>query len=261
MAYSVVTIAGALVYGSDTWFRAVDPIARVFRYYGHVAPLDTDAKGRLVVRLPGTKLADSTLLDGIDEVAFVIALLWATTFDGVVTTPLWRSLAIEVVGAGVPPALVYPGALGLGFAVFLGLYLGATRLVRRTADTFIGADELARRFAPPLLAIAAGYHVAHFLGYFLSLSPQLVTTVSTPFTAVEPQVLVLPDWFGVVGIAAILLGHLLAIWAAHAAALSLFPSRLQAIRSQYPFVGVMICYTMTSLWIVTRPDTTPPFLL
>jgi len=35
---------------------------------------------------------------------------------------------------------------------------------------------------------------------------------------------------------------------------------LQAIRSQYPFIAVMIFYTMASLWIVTRPDVPLPYL-
>ena len=29
LAYTVVTVAGAVVYGTDTWFRRVDPVARV----------------------------------------------------------------------------------------------------------------------------------------------------------------------------------------------------------------------------------------
>ena len=259
LGYSVVTLAGAVVYGPETWFSEVDPVARVFRYYGAVAPFGRAADGSLELRLPGVAVA-SDLLDGVDEVAFVVALLWVTTFDGFVATPAWRALARWLVGLGYPPALLYPGAMLVGFALFLGLYLLAARLARRTAPTYIATETLARRFAPPLLAIAAGYHVAHFLGYFLSLTPALVTAVTAPLATVNPPLVVVPGWFGGVAIAGILGGHLVAILAAHATAFELFAGRLQAIRSQYPFIAVMICYTMASLWIVTRPDVPLPYL-
>jgi hypothetical protein len=61
-------------------------------------------------------------------------------------------------------------------------------------------------------------------------------------------------------VAFVLLGHLLAVWVAHASAYDVFPGRLQAVRSQYPFVVVMVLYTMTSLWIVSAPSATPPFV-
>ena len=258
VAYGVVTLAGAVVYGVGTWFGEVDPVSRVFRYYGAVAPVGVEG-GSLSLRLPGAGLS-ADIVDGFDEVAFVVALLWVTTFDGLVATPAWETVARAVVGLGVPPALLYPAALVAGFAFFLAVYRAAARRARRSADTYLSAATLARRFAPSLLAIAAGYHVAHFLGYFLSLTPALVQAVVNPLGVVNPQLLVLPDWFGIVGIAGVLLGHVLAIVAAHATAFDLFPGRLQAIRSQYPFIAAMVFYTMVSLWVVTRPEVTPPFL-
>ncbi|MFT4890697.1 MAG: hypothetical protein ACI9YT_001615, partial [Halobacteriales archaeon] len=58
----------------------------------------------------------------------------------------------------------------------------------------------------------------------------------------------------------VLVGHVLAICVAHAVAFDLFPDRLQAIRSQYPFIAVMIAYTTLSLWIVAEPTLSPPYL-
>jgi len=63
----------------------------------------------------------------------------------------------------------------------------------------------------------------------------MVESFLDPFSASGTVLtLSLPDWFGGVGLASIILGHLLAIWVAHTAAYDRFPSRLQAIRSQYP---------------------------
>ena len=259
VAYSVVTLAGAVVYGTETWFREADPVSRVFRYYGAVAPVGRGADGSLSLRFPGAALTGDRL-DGIDEAAFVVAILWVTTFDGFVATPGWQWLARSLVNLGYPIAALYPGAMVVGFGAFLGVYLLASRVARRTAPTYVASETLARRFAPPLLAIAAGYHVAHFLGYFLSLVPALVAAVTAPLATVNPGLIVVPGWFGGVAIGGVLGGHLLAILAAHVTAFEIFPGRLQAIRSQYPFIAVMIFYTMASLWIVTRPDVPLPYL-
>lgn len=268
VGYSVVTLAGAFVFGPDSWFETVDPISRLFRYYGRVAPIQrteesdgTTAPGRLELRPPGSALTDPLPDDGRDGVAFVVAILWVTTYDGFVGTPLWVDAANWLVGAGVPPVVLYPAALLAGYALFLGAWWLASRYARRTADTYLTPEAIARRFAPSLLPIAAGYHLAHFLGLFVSLSPALVAALSEPLAPpLNPSVIVLPGWFGMLAVAFVLLGHLLAVWVAHATAYDLFPGRLQAVRSQYPFVVVMVLYTMTSLWIVSAPSATPPFV-
>ena len=258
--YTVFTLAGALAYGSETWFETVDPISRVFRYYGRLAPLARE-DGKIRVRLPGTALSETRLVDGLDEVAFVIALVWVTTYDGFVATPTWRSLADPFVAAGVPPLALYLLVLLAGFGLFFGVFILGARYSRRLAGTYLSATALTRRFAPPLLAIAAGYHLAHYLGYFLTLAPSLATTAVAPLTLLDTvPVLALPGWFDGIALASVLLGHVLAIWAAHATAFDLFPGRLQAIRSQYPYTVVMVVYTMSSLWIVSRPTIPPPYV-
>ncbi|MFC7020544.1 MULTISPECIES: hypothetical protein [Haloarcula] len=260
VVYSVVTLAGAVVFGPATWFDRVDPVERVFRYYGRVAPVGRGEDGYRL-RVPGMDLSTARLVDGADEVAFVVALLWVTTYDGLVTTPAWRDLTTPLVAAGLPAHLLYPLALVAGFALFLGVYRLAVRAGRQTAETYLAPAVLARRFAPPLLAIAAGYHFAHYLGYFLVLAPSLAVALADPLgsPALVP-VLDLPGWFGGVALASVVVGHLVAIWVAHTAAYDLFPARLQAVRSQYPFIAVMVFYTMTSLWVVSRPEVPLPHL-
>ncbi len=257
LAYTLVTLTGAAVYGAEQWFHRADPMARVFRYYGAVAPVQrTD--GGLTLRLPGGALSELDIADD-SEVAFVVALLWATSFDGFVSTAAWADVAGAVQAAGVPLALAYLAVLAGGFGLFLGGYRLASRLARRTGDTYLSTAIVARRFAPSLLAIAAGYHFAHYLGFLLSLAPAIVVLAATPLSVpAQVPVLPLPGWFDLVGMAAILLGHVLAVWVAHATAYDLFPGRLQAVRSQYPFIAVMVFYTMTSLWLLAQPEVTTP---
>ena len=91
----------------------------------------------------------------------------------------------------------------------------------------------------------------------LPLSGVLANPTAPP---ANPQRFVLPTFVGGLELAFVLLGHLLAIWVAHSVAYDTFPSRLQAVRSQYPFIGAMVVYTMVSLWIVAAPSLTPPYL-
>ena len=258
LAYLGLTLLATRLLGFETWFDHVDPLSRVFRLYGAVAPVGRREDG-FVYRLPAAGLAED-LLDGQGGVAFVIALVWGTTFDGLVSTPAWGSLVTAIVEAGVPPLLVYLAALALGFGVFLGVYQVAARLMRRTAPTYLSTDTLARRFAPSLVAIAAGYHLAHNLTYVLALLPALGASLLDPLTAGSAPTLALPTWVTYLPVAFVLLGHLGAVLVAHAVTFELFAGRLQAIRSQYPLTGVMIVYTMTSLWIVSQPTVAPPYL-
>jgi hypothetical protein len=256
LAYTVLTLAGAVVFGVDEWFGRADPVSRVFFYYGHVAPVQRDGDA-LAVRLPGSGLT-TLAVETRSEVGFVVALLWGTTFDGFVSTPAWRSI-VDAFTPSVPLAVLYPLALAGGFAFFLSAYDAATRASKRISGTYVTRGTLARQFAPSLLAIAAGYHLAHYLGYFLSLSPALATVAAAPLNPpIEVPLLSLPGWFETVGMAAILVGHVLAIWVAHTTAYDIFPSRIQAIRSQYPYIAVMVFYTMTSLWIIAQPEVAPP---
>jgi hypothetical protein len=156
--------------------------------------------------------------------------------------------------------LLYPGALAAGFALFHTAFRLAARYGARAARSYRDPAELAARFAPSLVAIAAGYHLAHYLGYLLTYSLPLARAVANPLGGGWPATVALPSWFGAAGVAAVVAGHLLAIWVAHAIAYELFPSRLQAIRSQYVLTLVMVFYTMTSLWIVTRPFAPVPFV-
>jgi hypothetical protein len=45
----------------------------------------------------------------------------------------------------------------------------------------------------------------------------------------------------------------IAVYLAHRVALQDYGDRWLALRSQWPMVVLMICYTMTSLWIIAQP--------
>lgn len=258
VAYLAVSLLGSAAVGVGEWFEHVDPLSAVFRQYGRVAPIQRRGEN-LALTLPGNGLLDETPRD-LSAVGLVVAIVWGTTYDGFVQTPLWTAIATPLVEGGIAPMVLYPAVLGVGFLIFLGVFLLAARSTRRFAPTYLSTGAIARLFAPSLLAIAAGYHLAHYLSYFLTLAPALVGALATPLQSFSPVTLSVPGWMGALSIVFVLLGHVLAIWVAHGIAYRQFPGRLQAIRSQYPITVVMVLYTMASLWIVTQPFTAPPYL-
>ena len=278
VAYAVVAVAGAILVGGDVWVRNADPIATAFRFYGRVAPLAWD-DGRLTASIPGMRLvpdvdpdgnvagreaggnAGNRLVSGLDDVAIAVALVWELTFSGFVTTEQGAAAVRAVAAVGIPPVAIYATLFLGGFAVFYGAFLGAARVATHRIRTTRSPRSLAVAFAPSLLIVAAGYHLAHYFGFFLSLSPSLAAALASPLSApANPTVFTLPAWVSALNIAFVLGGHLVAIWVAHSTAYRLFPSRLQAIRSQYPFVLVMIGYTAVSLWLISLPTASPAFL-
>ena len=123
------------------------------------------------------------------------------------------------------------------------------------------AEMLALVFGPTLLAIAAGYHLAHYLIFAVSASPLLVAAVTAPLTPLSnPVVLAPPAWTQAVPAVAVLGGHVIAVGAAHISGFTAFPLRRTAIAVQVPFVAVMVGYTMLSLWLVTVPTAAALFL-
>lgn len=260
LAYSVGTIAGGVVFPTETWFRRADPLSVWFRCYGSVAPIRRTDEG-LALRPPGARLGDEGVFTDLSVVAFAVLLVWELTYSGFIVTPPGARTIEAFVAVGFPPELVYLALLVAGFGLFWWAYWAAAGLTRRRAGTYLSRRYLAIRFGPPLLAIAAGYHFAHYAGFTVSLWPSLVETTTAPLSPpVNPTRYALPPWFGYVEIGSILLGHVLGVWVAHTVSFELFPGKLQAIRSEYPFVAVMVVFTMVSLWLVSLPTPGAPYV-
>ncbi len=254
LGYAAAVVVGSLLAGPDQWFE-IDPLTWIFRIYGRFAPFQRTKKG-LELRLPGATLTDGELADVPGVPAFVVALLWATTFDGLVSTPPVQDVAGMLIRTGMPAPILYLAVLLTGFGLFYWVYRAACRRSRDAAGTLVTGATIERWFAPSLVPIAVGYHLAHFLGYVVSLAPTFLSAVQSPFSSPATlPILVLPDWFGLVQLSFVLVGHLFAIWVAHSIAFDNFPGVIQPIRSQYPMILVMIGYTMVSAWVIVSPST------
>lgn len=260
--YLAATLVGSVLFGREPWRRQIDPITGVFDLFGRIAPLQRTADG-LVLTAPGATLArtDADATTRASEVGFVLALLWVTLFDGVVATPAWQSLAAPIVRAGLPGALTYFAAMLGGYALLFGGYWFASAGVRRTGQTYLSTSRIAAAFAPALVPLAAGYHFGHYVPYLLTRLPAAVVVGLNPFSPPSaPPVLGLPGWVSWIAPLAVLTGHLLGVWTAHSRSAELFTGRERSIRSQFPYVVVMVLYSIAALWLLTQPTIETPFV-
>jgi hypothetical protein len=104
--------------------------------------------------------------------------------------------------------------------------------------------------------------MAHYYTYLLIQGQTIIRLVSDPFgwgwnlfgtadyktnaSFIDPNFV----WYS--QIALIVAGHVVAIYLAHIVALRLLRDPRLAMRSQYPVLGLMVLYTMFSLWILSQ---------
>jgi hypothetical protein len=190
------------------------------------------------------------------------------TFDGFTATPAWASLegrlyaALEALGDA---RLTFIDTLGLvAFPLLFGLvYLGFARWMAWMGDDELSTGAVARLFVLSLVPIAIAYHLAHYFTYLLIQGQLLIRLASDPlglgwdlFGTARYR----PD-IGIVGaravwytaVAAIVAGHVIAVYVAHAVALREYRDRRAALRSQLPMLVLMVGYTVVSLWIIAQP--------
>ena len=129
----------------------------------------------------------------------------------------------------------------------------------------LSTGEFARLFVLSLVPIAIGYHVAHYFSFLFIQGQRIIPLLSDPFgvgwnlwgtAAYKVDIGIIgakTTWYA--SIAAIVIGHICAVYLAHVTALRALENRFAAVRSQYPMLVLMVGYTMVSLWIIAQPIT------
>jgi hypothetical protein len=272
--YVAVLLAGAAFAGPRSWFETADPLTRLFGLLGHAAPIAARPDG-IRLRLPASGLI-GVQVSAAGSV-FIISLIAIVLFDGMSETPFWagimdwitrsqtlRPWLLDLRGADVD-ILKLIRSIGLltMVAVSVLLYLGLTLMMWRSVRGAQRPGRIFTGFAASLLPIAVAYHLAHYVSY-LALAGQLMLPIAS-----DPLGLGW-DLFGTanhridlgainaeevwwIAAAALVTGHALSVFVAHAEALRLFPERRQAIRSQVPMMVFMVGLTSLSLWILAQP--------
>ena len=256
--YALVMIGGATLYGT-VWLRRADPLGVFYRLFGRVAPINisrTDDGYAVALRPPWRGCLDP--VDSVPLVIFVIATVYTVSFDGFTNTQLFQTVLFDVrdaLGTG-PETSVLLYTVGLtGFVLTFGV--GSWVVERLGAEMGRGWVTAARWFAPTVLPIATAYEVAHNYPYVIRNLGRLVVIsvqwVSPGIESVSPLGwLSLPIFWGS-QVLLIVLGHVIAVVAAHYVAVKRYDSPVAARRGHLPLVGLMVGYTVLSLWIISQP--------
>jgi hypothetical protein len=254
VAYTLVQIAGMHRYGRRVWLERAEAFTVYFGLIARIAPLARDGDGRVVVRPPLAGLAQVPPRPGL--LAVVAVALGSTTFDGFSRSQWWITWTAGV--GGIARHVVLTAALLcliiLVTAAFAAAMVAAARVVG-------GAwHPLAVRFAPSLIPIVLAYVVAHYFS-FLFLEGQLgLIRLSDPFGQ-GWDLVGTADWtlnlsllsattIWYVQVAAIVIGHVGGVIAAHDRAIASFPPD-QAVRTQYALLAVMVLFTASGLLILS----------
>ena len=198
----------------------------------------------------------------------VVLLLSTVTYDGLTATPLWATIhdSLSRAFAGSAEAV---GTLGLlVFPLLFGLvYLATVWVMAQVVGRPEAVGKLARTFVYSLIPIALAYHLAHFLSFLLIQGQLAIPLASDPLgmgwdlfgtTDYQTNLRIIgarTTWL--LAVAAIVIGHIISVFLAHAIALRTFKDRRVALRSQLPMLVLMVGYTMVSLWILAQPITEP----
>lgn len=255
VGYTVVHVAFAVRHGPE-WFEHADAFEVYSTLIGRMAPFGRDGEGRLGWRNPFVGLASTPRRPGL--VGVVCLVLGSTLFDGVTRTGWWSGLTDGTTGL-VNAAWGTAGLLAAVGAVSV-VYLAASGLARSTS----APTELPGLFAHSLVPIAVGYTVAHYFSFFVFQGQAGYLLASDPlargwdlFGTAESSIdylVVAPDTIAVVQIAAIVLGHVAGVLAAHDRAVSLFSAR-ESRRRQYPLMTAMVAFTLTGITLLTGVGT------
>jgi hypothetical protein len=261
LGYSAATFTGMAIYGREAWLNHAEAFTVLFSILGRFAPMRIEgaerSNGAVALRFWGSGLLkDDSPSSAI--VAFVLLLLAAVLFDGLLGTGFWRWLEPKLGRDGTLTATL---GLVATWLICLGAYLLTCAIMALTAGG--RTMTLAQTYLYTLVPIAVGYNLAHNFSYLLINGQEILRLASDPFgldwnllgTATRtPNVDVVDartTWY--VAIGAIVGGHVIAVWLAHVVALRSAPSRGLALRALVPLTVLMVLYTGLSLSILAEP--------
>lgn len=263
--YSLMTWTAFAVFGRETWLKNGEVFSVAFGLFGRFAPLafDMDGQNRVYVRSFAAGLLTREPLSA-SMTGFVLLMLGTVTVDGLMETPQWAEVVRLAIGDDVDPRLymiMQTALLVAGPLILAALYIATAAAMARLSRSKL--KEVAGLFVLSLVPIAIAYHLAHYFSLFAVAGQFIIPLASDPFgygwdlfgTALYRIDIGVVDarfvWY--LCVAAIVTGHIAAVWVGHATAVPAFGSLRIAARSQYPMLLLMVGYTMLSLWILAQP--------
>ncbi|MCC6306158.1 MAG: hypothetical protein IT545_13310 [Rhodobacteraceae bacterium] len=258
----------AAVLEGEEWVEQGEFLTVFFGLVARVAPFWLETGGgraRLMAGWPGTQVLAMAPL-APSGIAFVTLALAVLSFDGLVGTFWWMALVgenpLEFTGRS---AVVLDNTLGLAaaWAATAAAILGALAVGRRLAGRRGGFATGPVMLS--FLAIAAGYHAAHYLVTLLTAGQYTLAALNDPLLRGD-ALLGLPAVYVSLGfladrgaMGAIFLSQFAAILAAHllAVLLALHLARRGGAGggvpgvAHLPLTALMVGYTVMGLWLLS----------
>ena len=284
--YTVINVLGVALLGRRDWFEYCEFFSVFFRLIALMAPIDYKANdsagqsGHLRLRMPfsgilGPPPAQLSLL------VFILFMLSSTAFDGLHETVVWKKLFWLdfyhsflqywtdtnpfAAFASMSRLYAYWQALCLLLSPFLYLLVFAAfiALGKYFSQSAVPLKELLLKFSYTLLPIALVYHIAHYYTLIQTQGIKIISLASDPFgwgsnwfgTADWLQRMFIPDtsttWHVQLGL--IVAGHIASVYFSHVVALHSLVTTRRAVLSQLPLLVLMLVFTVSGLWVLSRP--------
>jgi hypothetical protein len=268
--YAVLTVVMGGLFGEE-WLRRGEMFTVLFDTWGRLgwfrfgAPGSRGFAGGLAVGFAGR----------VSRAAFVMLMLLNVNFDGLLSTPQWQNGVL----ARLPHPYDVPGSaqrafetvafagLALTLALVLVLFAYASALAGRHGTTPLAAFT---GLLPSLVPIAFGYLLAHNLEYVVVNGQLLFPLLGNPpgleswplhppypfNDSYEVDHSFLPSGFyWYVALVVIVAVHVFAVVLAHRYLVRSGAVRELQVRSELPWLAVMVGYTCLSLWLLAQPLT------
>ena len=259
-AYFAVILALGVLEGED-WLDQAEFLTVFFAMVSRIAPLWRERQNGRVARFYGWPGAQILRLPpfSLSEMAFVIVALGALSFEGLSETFFWLGLIgenpLEFTGRSAVTGVNTLGLFASWVLTALGIW-AVLALGRRWGGQRFAAGPVMLSF----LAIAAGYHTAHFFVSLLTSAQYTVFALNDPLFRGD-ALLGLPPFYVSLGFlsdpwvmtmlygvqfCSILLAHLLAV----VLALKLVGPHAKAF-AHLPLTVLMVGYTVFGLWLLS----------
>ncbi|MGA5465283.1 hypothetical protein [Mycobacterium sp. NPDC050041] len=262
LVYAVLMMLGAWFFGSR-WFARSDPFEVYSMAVSRLAPFRrSPVTHRIAAINPMDHLTTLPVRPGI--IAVLAVLLGSTAFDSFSQAPAFRNF-VDRQALSVPVlSEAWAGSLlrTVGLLFFVSV-VGITFSAAARATGGVSRDErrqLPGKLAHSLIPIVVGYIFAHYLSYLVERGQETIVRLADPLGRgwhllglesgdVQYVLSQHPSVLWTIKVSCVVIGHIVAVIAAHDRALRLLPRRHQ-ISGQLAMMLTMVGYTFAGLYLL-----------
>jgi hypothetical protein len=265
VVYALISAVAGLLFGAEVWLERGELFSVLWATWGRLGYWRFGRPGRRGF-LGGV---DQPFESSVSRITFVFLMLMSVTFDGLLAIPAWKRFQGQLPHGFMVGSAGYIFVAMVAFAVLVGLAWTVfglfARGVRDVGKLDLSVRDTIAQLLPSLLPISFGYLVAHNFQYLLVNGQLLIPLVGKPTGTLQWLPAPFNDSYvvhkqpvpsGVIWylqVALIIAVHIAAVFIAHRHLAGVARTKVQAERSEWPWIFAMVAYTMTSLFLLAQP--------